>query len=194
MPAIPAPSGAGVSGCPRTDHPREVIEAALAHVVRNRVEAAYARLYPLGPVRTPACPAERLGALPGRRAGGGPGTLGVKRADGVGQVGPDGELPLFSQARPKLRRLLRVRVTPRSTNRYFPNCTTRPQRGVVVPWLGKALYRLSQGPSLACSQVAIVVDAVGVEVFPYTEEGMDMMFGAGRPRHLRKNIRKPTDD
>ena len=27
----------------QTDHPREVIEAALAHVVRNRVEAAYAR-------------------------------------------------------------------------------------------------------------------------------------------------------
>ena len=26
-----------------TDHPREVIEAALAHVVRNRIEAAYAR-------------------------------------------------------------------------------------------------------------------------------------------------------
>ena len=26
-----------------TDHPREVIEAALAHVVRNKVEAAYAR-------------------------------------------------------------------------------------------------------------------------------------------------------
>ena len=26
-----------------TDHPREVIEAALAHVVQNRVEAAYAR-------------------------------------------------------------------------------------------------------------------------------------------------------
>ena len=26
-----------------TDHPREVIEAALAHVVRIRVEAAYAR-------------------------------------------------------------------------------------------------------------------------------------------------------
>ena len=26
-----------------TDHPREVIEVALAHVVRNRVEAAYAR-------------------------------------------------------------------------------------------------------------------------------------------------------
>ena len=26
-----------------TDHPREVIEAAMAHVVRNRVEAAYAR-------------------------------------------------------------------------------------------------------------------------------------------------------
>ena len=26
-----------------TEHPREVIEAALAHVVRNRVEAAYAR-------------------------------------------------------------------------------------------------------------------------------------------------------
>ena len=27
----------------KTDHPRDVIEAALAHVVRNRVEAAYAR-------------------------------------------------------------------------------------------------------------------------------------------------------
>ena len=26
-----------------TDHPREIIEAALAHVVRNKVEAAYAR-------------------------------------------------------------------------------------------------------------------------------------------------------
>ena len=26
-----------------TDHPREVIEAALAHVVTNEVEAAYAR-------------------------------------------------------------------------------------------------------------------------------------------------------
>ena len=27
----------------RTDHPREVVEAALAHVVPNKVEAAYAR-------------------------------------------------------------------------------------------------------------------------------------------------------
>ena len=27
----------------KTDHPREVIEAALAHVVGNRMEAAYAR-------------------------------------------------------------------------------------------------------------------------------------------------------
>ena len=26
-----------------TDHPREVIEAVLAHLVQNRVEAAYAR-------------------------------------------------------------------------------------------------------------------------------------------------------
>ena len=26
-----------------TDHPREVVEAALAHIVRNKVEAAYAR-------------------------------------------------------------------------------------------------------------------------------------------------------
>ena len=30
-----------------TNHPREVIEAALAHVVRNKVEAAYAWLGPL---------------------------------------------------------------------------------------------------------------------------------------------------
>jgi len=29
--------------CLGIDHPREVIEPALAHVVRNRVEAAYAR-------------------------------------------------------------------------------------------------------------------------------------------------------
>ena len=27
----------------RTNHPREVVEAALAHVVQNKVEAAYAR-------------------------------------------------------------------------------------------------------------------------------------------------------
>ena len=27
----------------KTDHPRDVIEAALAHVVQNKVEAAYAR-------------------------------------------------------------------------------------------------------------------------------------------------------
>ncbi len=27
----------------KTDHPREVIEAALAHVIQNKVEAAYAR-------------------------------------------------------------------------------------------------------------------------------------------------------
>ena len=33
----------GIPECLKTDHPREVIEAALAHVVRNRVEAAYAR-------------------------------------------------------------------------------------------------------------------------------------------------------
>ena len=33
----------GISEWLKTDHPREVIEAALAHVVRNRVEAAYAR-------------------------------------------------------------------------------------------------------------------------------------------------------
>ena len=32
----------------RTDHPREVIEAALAHVVQNKAEAAYARSTPTG--------------------------------------------------------------------------------------------------------------------------------------------------
>ena len=31
------------SAAERIDHPREVIEAALAHVVPNKVEAAYAR-------------------------------------------------------------------------------------------------------------------------------------------------------
>ena len=29
-----------------TDHPREMIEAALAHVVQNKIEAAYARSDP----------------------------------------------------------------------------------------------------------------------------------------------------
>ena len=32
----------GQGGCVRTDHPREVIEAALAHLVQNKVEAACA--------------------------------------------------------------------------------------------------------------------------------------------------------
>ena len=45
---ISAPAGKRVKRLPGgllgTDHPREVIEAALAHVVRNRVEAAYDRL------------------------------------------------------------------------------------------------------------------------------------------------------
>ena len=45
-----------------TDHPREVIEAALAHVVRNPGRGG---LCPLRPVRAPACPDGRLGALPG---------------------------------------------------------------------------------------------------------------------------------
>ena len=44
---IPASAGNRVKRLPGgllgTDHPREVIEAALAHGVRNRVEAAYAR-------------------------------------------------------------------------------------------------------------------------------------------------------
>ena len=33
----------GTGAAEETDHPREVIEAALAHVVQNRVEAAYRR-------------------------------------------------------------------------------------------------------------------------------------------------------
>ena len=44
-----------------TDHPREVIEAALAHVVQNKVEAG---LCPLGPVRAPASAHERLVGIP----------------------------------------------------------------------------------------------------------------------------------
>ena len=49
-----------------TDHPREVIEAALAHVVRNRVEAAYARsdLFERRRILM-----DDLGALPGPREG-----------------------------------------------------------------------------------------------------------------------------
>ena len=47
-----------------TDHPREVIEAALAHVVQNRVEAAYARSES---VRVAAPADGRLVRLPRRR-------------------------------------------------------------------------------------------------------------------------------
>ena len=43
-----------------TDHPREVIEAALAHVVQNKVETAYA----VGPVRPPAAAHGRLVRVP----------------------------------------------------------------------------------------------------------------------------------
>ena len=45
----------------KTDHPREVIEAALAHVVQNKMEAAYARV---GPVRAAAATHGRLVRLP----------------------------------------------------------------------------------------------------------------------------------
>ena len=39
----PGPASSGQLPAERTDHPREVIEAALPHVVQNKVEAAYAR-------------------------------------------------------------------------------------------------------------------------------------------------------
>ena len=44
-PLWPTASGrrSGTGPAEETDHPREVIEAALAHVVQNKVEAAYAR-------------------------------------------------------------------------------------------------------------------------------------------------------
>ena len=48
----------------RTDHPREVIEAALAHVVSNKVEAG---LCAVGPVRTAAAADGRLGGVPEQR-------------------------------------------------------------------------------------------------------------------------------
>ena len=38
----------------KTDHPREVIDAALAYVVQNNVEAAYARPDPEGYIRQSA--------------------------------------------------------------------------------------------------------------------------------------------
>ena len=41
-PEVPETHVQGLGGG-KTDHPREVIEAALAQVVQNKVEAAYAR-------------------------------------------------------------------------------------------------------------------------------------------------------
>ena len=40
---IPAGTKREGRGAEETDHPREVVEAALAHVVSNKVEAAYMR-------------------------------------------------------------------------------------------------------------------------------------------------------
>ena len=64
-----------------TDHPREVIEAALAHVVRNRVEAAYARSDLFERRRVLMDDWARYLA---RGMGGGPGVLRVKRPKGIG--------------------------------------------------------------------------------------------------------------
>ena len=61
-----------------------MIKAALPHVVRNRVEAAYARsnLFERGqPVRAAAYPDGRLGALPGPRDQGRFQSLRVKSTD-----------------------------------------------------------------------------------------------------------------
>ena len=62
-----------------TDHPRGVIEAALAHVVRNRVEAAYARSDLFERRRILMDDWARYLA---QGPGGGPGALGVKRPKG----------------------------------------------------------------------------------------------------------------
>ena len=58
-----------------TDHPREVVEAALVHVVRDKVEAAYAKV---GPVRAAAADHERLGRVPRRPTSSDRGTSGAQ--------------------------------------------------------------------------------------------------------------------
>ena len=67
----------------KTDHPREVIEAALGHVVRNRVEAAYARSDLFEPRRT--LMDDWAGYL-ARGMGGGSGALGVNKTWGLGRL------------------------------------------------------------------------------------------------------------
>ncbi len=68
----------------QTDAPHEVIEAALAHVVRNRVEAAYARSDLFERRRILMDDWARYLA---RGPGGGPGALGVNRpVDSAGGV------------------------------------------------------------------------------------------------------------
>ena len=78
----------------QTDAPHAVIEAALAHVVRNRVEAAYARSDLFGRRRILMDDWARYLA---RGTGGGPGALGVNRpvdsaggVEAVYPVAPDG--------------------------------------------------------------------------------------------------------
>ena len=63
-----------------TDHSREVIEAALAHVVRNKVEAAYARSNLFERRRILM---EDLVALSGPRDGEGFGALTITRAEAI---------------------------------------------------------------------------------------------------------------
>ena len=73
----------------KTDHPREVIEAALAHVVQNKVEAAYA----VGPVRASTETHGRLGRVSGERKRVSPERRWVEeegRADRRGTAGGSG--------------------------------------------------------------------------------------------------------
>ena len=92
-----------------TDHPREVIEAALAHVVRNRVEAAYAR--------SDLFERRRLlmddwCALLGPRDGGGVGALIVKRPrDRLHAPGP-ARRPRPGQSRVRARLKVRRQSKP----------------------------------------------------------------------------------
>ena len=79
----------------KTDHPREVVEAALAHAVRNPVEAAYARsdLFALGRLSRPRTGTgdQRLtGDRPGRLSATGccPPRRTASRFDGAGSEPP----------------------------------------------------------------------------------------------------------
>ena len=86
----------------QTDHPREVIEAALAHIVPAKVEAAYARSDLFGPVRTAAAAHGRLGAVSRRKTPAGRHVTAMTRRTAIAPSAGAAAPALFARLQPQL--------------------------------------------------------------------------------------------